>query len=46
MAEDGSSAEYLIDKSRQIQVRDGEFVHAGEKLTDGLVSSHYYYTFF
>ncbi|MCI7364325.1 MAG: DNA-directed RNA polymerase subunit beta' [Campylobacter lanienae] len=40
MAEDGTTAEYLIDKSRQIQVRDGEFVHAGEKLTDGLVSSH------
>ena len=40
VAEDGTTAEYLIDKSRQIQVRDGEFVHAGEKLTDGLVSSH------
>ena len=39
-AEDGSSAEYLIEKSRQIQVRSGEFVHAGEKLTDGLISSH------
>lgn len=37
---DGSSVEYLIDKSRQIQVRNGEFVHAGEKLTDGFVSSH------
>ncbi|AQW86546.1 DNA-directed RNA polymerase, beta' subunit [Campylobacter pinnipediorum subsp. caledonicus] len=39
-AEDGTSAEYLIDKTRQIQVRSGEFVHAGEKLTDGLISSH------
>ncbi|MDL0089350.1 DNA-directed RNA polymerase subunit beta' [Campylobacter gastrosuis] len=39
-AEDGTSAEYLIDKTRQIQVRNGEFVHAGEKLTDGLISSH------
>lgn len=39
-AEDGTTAEYLIEKSRQIQVRDGEFVHAGEKLTDGLISSH------
>lgn len=38
--EDGTSAEYLIDKSRQIQVRNGEFVHAGEKLTDGVISSH------
>ncbi|AJC85966.1 DNA-directed RNA polymerase subunit beta' [Campylobacter sp. RM16704] len=39
-AEDGSSAEYLIDKSKRIQVRDGEFIHAGEKLTDGIISSH------
>ena len=39
-AEDGATAEYLIDKTRQIQVRNGEFVHAGEKLTDGLISSH------
>ncbi|MCW1701429.1 hypothetical protein OLV04_02740 [Campylobacter jejuni] len=39
-AEDGTSAEYLIDKSKHIQVRDGEFIHAGEKLTDGVVSSH------
>ena len=39
-AEDGATAEYLIDKTRQIQVRDGEFIHAGEKLTDGLISSH------
>ena len=38
--EDGTNAEYLIDKSRQIQVRNGEFVHAGEKLTDGVISSH------
>jgi len=38
--EDRTSAEYLIDKSRQIQVRNGEFVHAGEKLTDGVISSH------
>lgn len=39
-AEDGTSAEYLIDKSKHIQVREGEFIHAGEKLTDGVVSSH------
>ncbi|MCI6989254.1 MAG: DNA-directed RNA polymerase subunit beta' [Campylobacter sp.] len=39
-AQNGSSAEYLIDRSRQIQVRNGEFVHAGEKLTDGVISSH------
>lgn len=36
----GMETEYLIDKSRQIQVRAGEFVHAGEKLTDGVISSH------
>ncbi|WP_169940608.1 DNA-directed RNA polymerase subunit beta' [Campylobacter sp. RM15925] len=39
-SEDGTTAEYLIDKTRQIQVRSGEFIHAGEKLTDGLISSH------
>ncbi|QCD53093.1 DNA-directed RNA polymerase subunit beta' [Campylobacter sp. RM16192] len=39
-AEDGTTSEYLIDKTRQIQVRSGEFIHAGEKLTDGLISSH------
>ncbi|MBR7047786.1 MAG: DNA-directed RNA polymerase subunit beta', partial [Campylobacter sp.] len=39
-ANDGTTAEYLIDKSRQIQVRNGEFVHAGERLTEGFVSSH------
>ncbi|NLK66057.1 MAG: DNA-directed RNA polymerase subunit beta' [Campylobacteraceae bacterium] len=37
---DGMEAEYLIDSNRQIQVRAGEFVHAGEKLTDGVISSH------
>jgi DNA-directed RNA polymerase subunit beta' len=30
----------LIEKSKEILVRDGEFVHAGEKLTDGQISSH------
>lgn len=39
-AEDGSISEYLIDNSKRIQVRDGEFIHAGEKLTDGVISSH------
>jgi DNA-directed RNA polymerase beta' subunit len=32
--------EYLIDKNRQVLVHPGEFVHAGERLTDGTVSSH------
>ena len=30
----------MIDNSKRIQVRDGEFIHAGEKLTDGVISSH------
>lgn len=36
----GDKFETLIEKSREILVRDGEFVHAGEKLTDGQISSH------
>ena len=36
----GQVREYLIDKNRQILVHEGEFVHAGERLTDGTVSSH------
>lgn len=40
VATDGTSVDYTIDKSRQILVREGEFVHVGEKLTDGVVSSH------
>ncbi|WP_331775412.1 DNA-directed RNA polymerase subunit beta' [Sulfurospirillum sp. 1612] len=39
-AEDGTSVEYLINKNTQIHVHAGEFVHTGEKLTDGVVSSH------
>lgn len=39
-ANDGTMSEYLVDKTRQIHVRAGEFVHAGERLTDGVVSSH------
>jgi len=39
-AEDGNTSEYLVDKNRQIHVRPGEFVHAGERLTDGVISSH------
>ncbi len=37
---DGTSSEYLVDKNRQILVHEGEYVHAGEHLTDGVVSSH------
>jgi DNA-directed RNA polymerase subunit beta' len=36
----GNKDEYLIQKDRAIQVREGEFVHAGEKLTDGQIASH------
>lgn len=37
---DGRVSEYLVDKNKQILVHDGEFVHAGESMTDGVVSSH------
>jgi len=36
----GEKSETLIEKAREILVRDGEFVHAGEQLTDGQISSH------
>jgi len=36
----GNKDEFLIHKDRLIQVREGEFVHAGEKLTDGQIASH------
>jgi DNA-directed RNA polymerase beta' subunit len=36
----GQLREYLIDKNRQVLVHEHEFVHAGERLTDGTVSSH------
>ena len=39
-AEDGASAEYLVDKNIPIHVNAGEFVYAGEHLTEGVVSSH------
>ncbi|MBD3807644.1 MAG: DNA-directed RNA polymerase subunit beta', partial [Epsilonproteobacteria bacterium] len=38
--EHGQDAEYFVEKSKTILVNDGDFVHAGEKLTDGIVSSH------
>ncbi|NVJ52241.1 MAG: DNA-directed RNA polymerase subunit beta' [Campylobacteraceae bacterium] len=38
--ENGNKAEYLVEKSKQILVHEGEFVHAGEALTDGQVSPH------
>ncbi|MDE6979521.1 MAG: DNA-directed RNA polymerase subunit beta', partial [Helicobacter sp.] len=39
-ADDGRNAEYIVDKTKRILVHEGEFVHAGEAITDGLVSSH------
>ncbi|MFV0482455.1 MAG: DNA-directed RNA polymerase subunit beta', partial [Campylobacteraceae bacterium] len=36
----GAVSEYLIDKAQQIHVHAGEYVHAGERLTDGVASSH------
>jgi len=36
----GNKDEFLIIKDRTILVREGEFVHAGEKLTDGQTASH------
>ena len=32
--------EYIVDKGKEILVRDGDFVHTGELLTNGQVSSH------
>ena len=37
---DGASAEYLVNKDIPVNVHEGEFVHAGEHLTEGVVSSH------
>ncbi|PAF46796.1 DNA-directed RNA polymerase subunit beta/beta' [Helicobacter sp. 12S02634-8] len=39
-ADDGRIAEYLVDKNKQILVHTDEFVHAGEAMTEGVVSSH------
>ncbi|MBE0498966.1 MAG: DNA-directed RNA polymerase subunit beta' [Campylobacterales bacterium] len=39
-SENGIIKEYFVDKQRTAQVQAGEFVHAGETLTDGHISSH------
>lgn len=39
-SKNGQMKEYFIDKSRNILVNENEFVHAGEQLTDGTISSH------
>jgi DNA-directed RNA polymerase subunit beta' len=36
----GNKAEYLVEKGKAILVHEGEFVHAGEELTEGQKSSH------
>jgi len=38
--ETGQKSEHMIEKSKAILVREGEFVHAGEALTDGQIASH------
>jgi hypothetical protein len=38
--ENGQVVEQIVDKGKTILVSEGEYVHTGEKLTDGLVSSH------
>jgi len=38
--EQGNKDEFLILKDRKILVTEGEFVHAGEQLTDGQIASH------
>ena len=38
--ENGQSSEQFVDKGKMILVHPGEFVHTGEKLTDGTISSH------
>ena len=39
-ADNGQSTEQFVDKGKTILVSPGEYVHAGERLTDGTVSSH------
>jgi len=38
--ENGQVTEQFVDKGKVALVHPGEYVHAGEKLTDGTVSSH------
>jgi len=38
--ENGKKADFLVEKSKSILVHEGEFVHAGEALTDGQKASH------
>ena len=36
----GIMKEYFVDKNQNALVQEGEFVHAGERLSDGIVASH------
>jgi DNA-directed RNA polymerase beta' subunit len=38
--DNGQVTEQLVDKGKTILVHPGEYVHTGERLTDGVVSSH------
>ncbi len=40
VGENGQMTEQFVDKNKHILVKSGEFVHAGERLTDGVISSH------
>ena len=39
-SENGIVKEYFVDKSHEAVVNAGDFVHAGERLTTGILSSH------
>ena len=39
-SESGQITEQFVDKGKMVLVHPNEFVHTGEKLTDGIVSSH------
>ncbi len=39
-SDNGIVKEYFVDKNLHALVNDGEFVHSGERLTDGILSSH------
>ena len=39
-SENGIIKEYFVDKSHEAVVNSGDFVHAGERLTTGILSSH------
>ncbi|MGE4396742.1 MAG: DNA-directed RNA polymerase subunit beta' [Sulfurimonas sp.] len=39
-SDNGIVKEYFVDKSHSAVVNTGDFVHAGERLTSGIISSH------